>query len=105
MDPILGQLAEYQWRVGTVYPSAKYIVEAPKPDQATPYHTPAIAMRTTQQMTISAPDYGWKANQLYPTKQPKQSNLGPNYGAAPTQGIYTGVQGSCSNGATGKAPY
>jgi hypothetical protein len=103
---ILDLLQEYQWRVGTVYPSAKYILEAPKPQQATPYHTPAIAMRTTHQMYVSAPDYGWKANQLYPSKQPKLNNLGSGYGQAPTQGVYTGIPSGCTaNGTSGKAPY
>ncbi len=98
---ILGLLGEYQWRVGTVYPSAKYILEAPKPMQATPYHTPQIAMRTTQQMYVSAPSYGWKANLLYPSKQPKGNNLGACTGQAPTTGIYTGLSGCSANGTSG----
>ncbi len=102
---ILGLLGEYQWRVATVYPSPKYIVEAPKPQQSTQYHTPAIAMRTTQQMYISAPAYGWKANLLYPSKQPKPNSLGAAYGQAPTQGVYTGIPSGCNANGSSGGPY
>ena len=91
------QIRQYDFRVGTIYPSAINIIESPGGQfgigEAAIHQ---IMLRTTQQMYVSAPDYGWKTNLAYPTKQIQLSNLGSTTGQAPTEGIYTGIGGGCA---------
>src|ERR1700730_13955304 len=111
-DPIIDLLREYNWRVGTVYPSPAHIVEAPKASQSTPFHVNQMAMTTTAQMYVQAPDYAFKLNNLYNVGTPIAANLGGGYGSAPTSGIYTGIPSGCTqpgngnpSGVSGGNPY
>jgi hypothetical protein len=96
-------LQTYDIRVGTIYFNPAYQVYSPPGTFGTPYHTPYLQLHTTQFFYGSAPAYGWKANMLYPSKRIASGNV-PGTGAAPTQGVYTGIPSGCNaNGTSGSA--
>lgn len=104
MDPLTQELQQYNWRVGRIYPSPAYILEAPKGERGTDLHTPTVPMRTCQQVAYSAPTYQWKSNDPYPVRKVQQQNLGVQNASSPQTGIYTGIPSGCSNGMGGN-PY
>lgn len=105
-DAAFQSLQDYNWLVGTVWPNPAHIVDAPKPEQATPYHVWPIQLQTPKMISYSAPDYGFKANMLYPTRNIQSGNYGLVNAQAPTQGVYSGIPSGCGpNGVHGGNPY
>ncbi len=101
-DAAFDSLAQYNILVGTVIFNPAHVVNAPRPEQSTPYHVLPIKLRSTQQVSYSAPSFAFKANALYPVKSIVQGQYGAATGQAPTAGIYTGIPSGCSpNGMTG----
>ncbi len=94
-DQVFNALGTYTERVGQTYFDPNYITDAPRAEQWYDYYANTIPMGTTVIMSISAPAYGWKANMLYPTSNPRSANYGNRTGQAPTQGVYTGVNSGC----------
>lgn len=101
-DAAFQALAQYNILVGTVIFNPAHVVDAPHAEQSTPYRVLPIALRTTEQVSYSAPSYAFKANALYPVRAIVQGQYGSMTGQAPTSGIYTGIPSGCSpNGMTG----
>jgi len=102
MDAAFLALEQYDLRVAGVYFSPSLITDAPKADAGTPYHVTNIAFTSAQNVSYSAPSYGWKANMLYPARNPRGHNYGAANGQAPTSGVYTGIPSGCGpSGAPG----
>lgn len=103
MDAAQKALETYTVRVGQVYFDPNYVIDAPKAEAAGYYYTRNIPFKTCAIVQYNAPDYGWKNNMLYPTKNPQYNSYGAANGQAPTQGVFTGIPSGCnsSNGMYG----
>lgn len=89
-------LDQYVVRQGTrPYLSGAYIMSAVRAVAGVPYWMAGLAMQTCTNMYISAPEPATKS-QI--THQAQQSISAGQYGvgAAPTSGIFTGVEDHCS---------
>lgn len=105
-DGAFDALAQYNVLVGTVIFNPAHLIDAPRPEQSTPYHVLPIRNRTTAQVYYSAPTYAFKNNMLYPVKAIVPGQYGVAVGQAPTSGIYTGIPSGCSAGGLhGGNPY
>jgi hypothetical protein len=104
-DATFEALGQYQSVIAAVSLRPIHIVDAPHATQSTPYIVQAIALRTTQQVYYSAPSYSFKANMLYPTRNPILGQYGAATGQAPTTGIYTGIPSGCGPNGVSGSPY
>lgn len=89
-------LEQYVLRPGAPYLSPAFIIDT-YPNLGPwgiPYHMQGLAVQTTTNMIITAPE-PWRASAI--THSTKTLSTKGQYvaGAAPTTGIYTGVEDSC----------
>lgn len=95
MDDINPIIDQYVLRPGHPYLSGASTLTALVGPFGVPYHMQGLALQTCVNRYISAPS-PWRASTI--THSTKTLSTTGQYaiGAAPTSGIYTGVEDSCS---------